>query len=251
MTERLRVDPALMAVREGTDLALPDAAGHHARVVRVRAGDTLVLFDGCGHERDASVAHIDRNVVKVTLRGSPRDGVGSDSARVIWLQGYPKGDKLDAVIRQATELGVSELWPVYTHRSVPQSREDRGTSRLERWRRVAEEAARQSGRADLPTVHAPSVLFDALDACAHRVSLKLVAWEHATIPLTAAVRAVPQGACAVLVGPEGGLDGAEVTGAATLGFVAVSLGPRIWRTETVAPALLGALSVLRGDLAAG
>jgi 16S rRNA (uracil1498-N3)-methyltransferase len=244
VTERLRVDPSL--VRASSAVALPREAAHHLRVARVPWGTRVVLFDGEGCERDAV---LDPGGATVTPCDAPRAGVGADGARVTWIQGYPKGDKLDVIIRQATELGVAAIWPVFTARSVPQERGDRSAARLERWRRIAEEAARQCGRADVPALRGPTGLDEALAALPPG-GLRIVAWESSADALA---RVLPPGAggpVAALAGPEGGLDRAEVDRCAERGFIPVSLGPRILRAETVAPALLGALSVLCGDLAA-
>ncbi len=249
MTDRVLVPGLSQAVPSG-EVTVTGNAGHHlARVTRVRPGDRVVLFDGAGHECDGAVTDSHGDTVRLSV-GPLRAGVGADRGQVTWLQGIPKGDKLETIVRQATELGVSAVWPVFTLRSVPQPRGAREGTRTERLRRVAEEAARQCGRADLPDVADARTLDEALDALAGTPTvLRLVAWEEATRPLTSAL-AGPLGPCAVLAGPEGGLGRDEVGRAMDRGFIAVSLGPRILRTETVAPALLGALAVLRGDLTA-
>ena len=244
MTERLRVDASL--VRGDGAVPLPRDAAHHLRVARVPWGSRVVLFDGSGTERDAT---LDPGGATVTLAATPRAGVGPDCARVTWIQGYPKGDKLDAIVRQATELGVAALWPVYTARAVPQDRGARSALRLERWQRIAEEAARQCNRADVPALRAPVALDEAL-ASLDPGGLRVVAWEGSSVPLARAVPPGSSGPVAALAGPEGGLDAAEVARCEARGFCAVSLGPRILRAETVAPAMLAALSVLCGDLAA-
>ncbi len=247
MTERLRVDASVVRGAEGEAAALPREAAHHLRVTRVPWGTRVVLFDGSGFERDAT---LDAGGATVTLGPHAREGVGADRARVTWIQGYPKGDKLDTIVRQATELGVAALWPVYTARSVPQERGDRSAPRLERWTRIAEEAARQSGRADVPELRRPVPLDEALAALAEG-GVRLVAWESSATPLARAVSPGAPGPVTVVSGPEGGLDAAEVARCEARGFVTVSLGPRILRAETVAPAMLAALSVLCGDLRPG
>jgi 16S rRNA (uracil1498-N3)-methyltransferase len=243
VSERLRIGPSFLRA-EGA-IPLPREAIHHLRVARVPWGTEVVLFDGEGFEREGT---LDPGGDTVTLRGPVRAGVGADRACVTWLQGYPKGDKLDTILRQATELGVAAFWPVYTARSVPHARSERQAARLARWRRIAEEAARQSGRADLPELHPPEALDVVLDALPEG-ALRLLAWEGASTPLARVVAASTRRPVVVLVGPEGGLDANEVACCVARGFVAVSLGPRILRTETVAPAMLTALSVLCGDLA--
>lgn len=248
MRARVRVSPEAIASCDGAVRVSGDEGHHLARVTRVRVGESVVLFDGDGHERDATVREVLRGEVVVNTVGELRAGVGCDRAGVVWLQGVPKGDKMELVVRQATELGARAVVPVFTARTVPQERADREAKRVTRWQAIADEAARQCGRADGLRVHAPVTLDAALAAVT--ASLRLLAWEEAHAPLGDVVRAGDvTGGCAVLAGPEGGLTADEAARARAQGFVAVSLGPRIWRAETVAPAMLGMLSVLCGDLA--
>ncbi len=248
MTERVLVpDAVLRGLAEPA--VLDDEATRHLHVLRVEPGERVVLFDGRGYERDATVHLVTRKAVWVTPEGAVREGARADGARVTWLQGYPKGDKLDTIVRQATELGVAVIRPVYTARSVPRAREDRNDARIARWTRIAEEAARQCNRADLPTVLPAVSLDEALAALGDDAGLRVVAWEGSTTPLVDVVRAAPAGSSVVLCGPEGGLDAHEVERCVRAGFAHASLGPRVLRAETVAPALLAVLSALRGDLA--
>ena len=248
MTERVRVAPECLEVPDGAEVPLGEETEHHLRVLRVDAGESLVLFDGDGFERDAVIHAVSKREMVVVARGSRREGARYDSARVTWLQGYTKGDKLDLIVRQATELGVAVIRPVYTARSVPREREDKGSARLVRWQRIAEEAARQSGRADVPLVLPPAPLDDALAALGDEPSLRVVAWERSDQSLLDVVSRAPEGPSIVLAGPEGGLDDDEVARCVRCGFAHATLGPRVLRAETVAPALLAILSALRGDL---
>lgn len=230
-----------------------EGAHHLARVVRVRVGEAVVAFDGAGLEASARITALEASGrqprVSLTLTDAPHAGVTWDAAGVCLLQGYPKGDKLDTIVRQATELGVRAICPVYTARSVPRPK---GAGPEERLARIAASAAAQCGRADVPEVGAASDLARALAALDARTAVRLLAWEEGGVPLGEALAAAPaQGWSAVLVGPEGGLEAAEVELARGHGFVPVSLGPRIWRTETAGPALLAMLSLARGDLRPG
>jgi 16S rRNA (uracil1498-N3)-methyltransferase len=237
----------------GDEVAITGEAAHHlSRVVRVREGEVVVLFDGRGHEIPARVARVEGGrrqlQVVVTAEGPARLGVQADAAAVCLLQGYPKGDKLDIVARQIAELGARALWPVYTARSVPQPGRGEETRR-ERLAAIAASASAQCGRADVMAVAAPRALEEALADLDPAVTLRLVAWEEGGEPLGQVLaRAAPEGGCAVLVGPEGGLTTGEVELAGRHGFVPVSLGPRILRTETAGPALVAMLALARGDL---
>lgn len=235
---------------KGRSLTVEGEAAHHlGRVLRVRVGTAFELFDGEGRVSLATVTSVEAKAVHFVQDEDARDGVVADRARVTLWQGLAKGDKLETVVRQATELGVAAIAPVWTARSVVQLKGERGEGKRERLQKVAEEAARQSGRADVPTVLGAATLDERLAAIGASApgELRLVAWEEATKPLTAVLKAT-SGPVVVLVGPEGGLAADEVQRAVDKGFCAVSLGPRVWRTETVAPALLGMISVLCGDL---
>ncbi|MBK6533964.1 MAG: 16S rRNA (uracil(1498)-N(3))-methyltransferase [Deltaproteobacteria bacterium] len=248
MSERVRVEPSALS-GSATALSVDGDRGHHlVRVTRVRVGDRVVAFDGAGRERPAEVSRVGRGEVLLSWTGPAATGVGADRARVRWIQGLPKGDKMDLIVRQATELGVASIAPVFTARSIPREQPERWALRLQRWERIAEEASRQCGRADVPSIEAPQPLAALCAAPAGRV-VRLTAWEGATASLRAAIEASAEGLpFEVLAGPEGGFEAAEVEAAAAAGFAPVSLGPRILRAETTAAAFLSALSVLRGDL---
>jgi 16S rRNA (uracil1498-N3)-methyltransferase len=241
--------PELAGRASGERVVLTGPAAHHlARVVRLRRDEVLVLFDGQGHEARARVTEIAAGReprIAVDLIEPPRAGVTADGASVIWLQGYPKADKLERIARQATELGVRAIWPVFTARSVPRTANN---ARIERLCEIVASASAQCGRADLPEVRAPGPLAAALEAVPSEVALRIVPWEGGGANVLEVARAAGPGGCAVLVGPEGGLDASEVELAQRAGFVPVSLGPRVLRTETVAAAMLALLSVTRGDL---
>ncbi len=251
MSERVLVEPEDLTRADGVAEVAGDRAHHLLRVVRAATGDAVELFDGRGHTRDAVITRCERDRVTLRFTGDVREGTREDGARVTWLQGVPKGDKLDGIVRQATELGVWRVWPVYTARSVPRDHGGAAARRGERLRRIAEEASRQCGRADVPEVRDPAPLDEALLALAHTPdALRIVPWERATQRLTELLAATgaPVGEAVALSGPEGGITDDEITRARRAGFCEVSLGPRILRAETVAPALLAILSAWRGDL---
>ncbi len=249
MTERVRVDPAAFEGAAASITVDGDRGHHLVRVTRVRVGDRVLAFDGLGRERPAAVASVGRGAVELSWAGPPAAGVAADSARVRWFQGVPKGDKMDLIVRQATELGVGSIAPIFTARSVPREQPERWEPRRARWERIAEEASRQSGRADVPAIEAPRSLASVCGEAAGAGAVRLIAWEGAMTPLRSAVDAAGEGTSfEVLAGPEGGFEAAEVELARAAGFAPVSLGPRILRAETTAAALLSALSVLRGDL---
>ena len=137
------------------------AALHHLRVARVVPGEEVEVFDGRGRAWEAWLETVDEGGAMLRL-GDPRRG--ATGRAVVLLQGLPKGDKLELVLQKATELGVSAVWPVVTARSVARPRPEALAARHARWQRIAEEAARQSGRADVPEVAALRPLDEAVRA---------------------------------------------------------------------------------------
>jgi 16S rRNA (uracil1498-N3)-methyltransferase len=231
------------------------ASRYVARVHRVGVGQTLLLFDpGAAREAEATVLALGPQGVLCRVRDVR---AATRPARALTLlQGMGKGDKLDAIVRDATELGATRVVAVETARSVvrladrEQGQRDRAKERLARWRRIATEAARQCGRGDAPQVDGPLSLARALATIDDDDAVKLCLWERATDPIGPMLRALgPHTPLVVLIGPEGGLEEVEVTSAQSMGFVSVSLGPLVLRTETVAAAVLGASLLLTGTTA--
>jgi 16S rRNA (uracil1498-N3)-methyltransferase len=204
-------------------------------------GDRVLLFDpALGLEADG------------WLRGVHQSGLDCEVGEVrksdyqpypiSLLQGLAKGGKPDITLRDATALGVDRVVFVETERAVVHVTPERSTSRLERWKRIAAEAARQSGRGNTPAIQGPLPLARALEECeaSHRLVLapsgpplleRLGSWEAGQ-------------SVALLVGPEGGLSLSELQLAEGLGFLPASLGSTILRTELAGVAALGALVAL-------
>ncbi|MFC1464361.1 MAG: RsmE family RNA methyltransferase [Candidatus Brachytrichaceae bacterium NZ_4S206] len=237
---RLPVD-ALPA--EGGPVRLGPAAAHHAKVLRLEVGDAVVLFDGRGNEAEGRVARVEGSAIDCEV-GAPRTR-GLAGPAVVLCQCLPKGGKLEDIVRATTELGVSAVHLVASERSVPRLDEGRAEKKLERLVRVAQEAARQSGRSDVPELLAPASLREVL-ARAPSEAAKVALVPGATMALADAVGAVSSGW--VLVGPEGGLAPAEVALAESLGFAAVGLGPTVLRVETAAPVAVALLRQALGGM---
>lgn len=224
---------------------LEGALAHYlVRVLRLRAGDTFVAFDpATAAEADATTAWADADAITVRF-GALRPGAARAAREITWIQGLAKGDKCDGVARDATELGATRIVVATTRRSVVKLDAARAAERQARWARIAQEAARQSGRADAPRVEAPRGWSDAL-ALAADATGRFVLWERATAPLGPALLAAlaGDGALAFACGPEGGLEDREVEEALAAGWTIASLGPFALRTETVAAAVLGAVRI--------
>ncbi len=241
MTARLYCPLPLSA---GAPLDLPEAAAHHAsRVLRLRNGDELTLFNGDGGEFAARVERIDARLVQVSL-GERRD-VDRESPLVVTLvQGLATGDRMDYTIQKAVELGVAAVQPVTMARSVARLDAARADKRMLHWRQIAISACEQCGRNRIPDVLPLRDLEDWLSQPT-RAPLRLLLAPDAHGALTALTP--PAGGIELLAGPEGGLAPEETVAAVRAGFTAVRLGPRILRTETAALAALAALNALWGD----
>lgn len=238
-------------IREGHVAFDHDETHHLARVLRLGPGELVVVADGNGREYTVRLERVADTATGTVVR----EGVSAVESplAVTLVQGIPKGDKMEQIVRAATELGLHALQPVVTARTVVRLPPSRWRERAGRWQRVAKEAAKQCGRAVVPEVRAPRALADWLAACsADAAGLRLCLWEGAAPPLgdvLARLAATPA-AVEVLVGPEGGLAREEVDAARERGFAPAGLGPRILRTETAGPAAVAILQFRFGDLAA-
>ena len=219
----------------------PEAAQHVAKSLRLKAGDAIVVFDGRGGEYDATITRIDRDRVDVKV-GAFHDA-GRESGLALGLvQGLPEADKMDWIIQKATELGVAWIQPVICERSVVRLTGERAERRVAHWRRVAIAAAEQCGRTLVPEVR-PTLTFMNWIATPNDVPRWLLAPEAPAL----AAQAPPPSPLELVVGPEGGLAERERELALDRGCEAVSLGPRILRTETASVAALAAIHALWGD----
>ncbi len=236
------------ALAEGATLALPErAAVHVVRVLRMRAGDPLVVFDGAGAEHEAAIAAVRGERVDVRI-GAARDAVPEPPLAITLVQGVSRGERMDYTIQKATELGVRRIVPVLAERTVVRLDGAQAAKKLEHWRGVAISACEQCGRATVPGIEAPRRFDEYLAearAPADPARLRLVLSPDGTH----APQDLPEPLAAVelLVGPEGGLGDDEERLAMTRGFVGLRLGPRVLRTETAAAAAIAVLQALRGD----
>ncbi|MGE8635372.1 MAG: 16S rRNA (uracil(1498)-N(3))-methyltransferase [Achromobacter piechaudii] len=226
----------------GARIALPDALAHHAlRVLRLKAGESVVLFNGQGGEYPA-VLDVDGKAGYAQL-GDFSAREAELAGRITLVQGLPSGDKMDWVVEKAVELGASRVSPIAAQRSVLQLSGPRLDKRVAHWQRIAQSAAEQCGRNRLMAVDAPRSLADWLAEPAE--GLRLLCHPEAGEDLAGKLRAA-QGltALTLLVGPEGGWSDKELELARQAGVQAVRFGPRVLRTETAGLALVSAVSAL-------
>ena len=239
---RVYVDAPLAA---GTRVTLEGGAARHVtRVLRLRVGEALTLFNGSGGEYAASIEQSQGGRVAVAI-GEPRAIERESPLALTLAQGVSRGERMDLVVQKATELGVSGVVPVLSERSVVRLTAQQAERRLNHWRAIAVAACEQSGRNRLPAIASPVPLKDFLRTNTDG-SMRLLLSPAATATLADLPRLVS--AVTVLIGPEGGLAQAEQDAAVAAGFKPVRLGPRVLRTETAAITALALLQREFGDL---
>ena len=216
------------------------AANHVTRVLRLRAGDAVTLFDGRGGEFSGRIEAFGRDTVTVSVL--EEHAIDRESPLSLTLaQGVSRGERMDWVIQKATELGVSRIVPVLTERSVVRLDAKQAEKKLQHWRGIAVAACEQSGRNRVPDVGTPLNFHECI---------RSTETTHTRLLLSPAgdlriddLRDIGAGVT-VLIGPEGGLTDSEQEAALAAGFKAVRLGPRVLRTETAA---IAALTILQSD----
>jgi len=243
---RFFVDPRAIA---GDRVVLGREDSHHLlKVMRAQVGEAFTVLTG-GLEHDCRLVGAQDGRAVGSVAGS-RPAAGEPPVHITLVQGLAKGDKMETVIQHGTELGVCEFVPVATSRAVVKLEPKKASERVERWERIAQEAAEQSRRGAVPRV-APVVTWrEAVARCAE-FDLALVPWEEGGEPLKAVLSSAAGAGVrqvAVFIGPEGGLSPEEVALARGHGARAVTLGPRILRTETAGLAAVAAILYALGDL---
>jgi 16S rRNA (uracil1498-N3)-methyltransferase len=236
------------AVFDDTITITGDLFHHIAHVLRLKRGTRIILADGSGREYVGTISQVAGESMAVTAEETRVATATGTGPRITLFQGLPKGDKLEQILQKCTELGVAEIVPFMAARSVARVPAGRLQDKLERWRRIARDAARQSNRMTVPEIFFADDLAAVLQQADH--SVKLLLWEDeqaGTLRKQLAGLPPPQ-RIAVIVGPEGGLAAEEVANAVKCGFISVSLGKRILRTETAGPAILSILQFYWGDL---
>jgi 16S rRNA (uracil1498-N3)-methyltransferase len=233
-----------LPLAEGAEIALPDAAAHHAaRVLRLAAGDAVTLFGGDDGEFAARILRVEPRGVQVRI-GQAQAADRESPLAMTLVQGLAAADRMDYAIQKAVELGVRSIQPVTMMRSVARLDEARAAKRALHWRQVAIAACEQCGRNQLPRLH-PLLGFEAWVGASSEASLRLLLAPDGDVALRSL--AAPDGPIEILVGPEGGLTPEESAAALRRGFRALRLGPRILRTDTAGPAVLAALNAQWGD----
>jgi 16S rRNA (uracil1498-N3)-methyltransferase len=235
------------ALSPGAHIDLPEPVARHAvRVLRLPPGAAVVLFDGRGGEYEARIERIERDRVVAAL-GAWHDVERESGLAVTLIQAVQGGEKMDYTVQKAVELGVSQIVPVDSRRSVTRLAGERAAKRVAHWQGVAAAACEQCGRNQVPQL-APLEKLENWLARPANGALRLILAPDAEQAL---VDLPPAENVQLLIGAEGGLDPQEILAARQVGFTAVKMGPRILRTETAGLAALAVLQALWGDFRGG
>jgi 16S rRNA (uracil1498-N3)-methyltransferase len=233
-------------LQTGQDALLPEQAGEHiVRVLRLERGHPLILFNGDGREYDATLSSLARRAVSaevIAVRAVDRES----PLPLTLAQGIARGEKMDWILKKATELGVARIVPIVTERTEVKLDEERAERRMLHWASVIDGACEQSGRTRLPVLDPPQRLDRWLGSLDADTSLRLALLPDGDV-VARALPTMTHGAT-LCVGPEGGLSENDVTLLRQTGFLGLRLGPRILRTETAGIAALAALQALQGDM---
>lgn len=214
-----------------------------ARVLRLRAGTMLTVFNGHGGEYSAQLESVSKRSAQLLIGDfTARDC--ESPLKLTLVQGISRGERMDYTLQKATELGVTRIIPVFTQRSTVSLEGERLEKRQQHWQGVVRSACEQCGRNSVPVVETARLLTEYLQQppCGTRLLLDPQAEDSLhTIP-------VPDDNINLLIGPEGGLDEQERTLAIAQDYSGIRLGPRVLRTETAALAGIAAIQTLWGDM---
>jgi len=230
----------------GSQCQLDDnAANHVGRVLRMQAGQALLLFNGDGQDYRATLTEAGKKHVQVAVTEAGKNETESP-LRVVLAQTLSKGDRMDYAVQKAVEMGVSEIVPLTTERCDVKLKGDREDKRLRHWQQVAISAAEQCGRARVPDIQPVMTVQQWLEH-ARACDLRLVLHHRTERSLNTLEK---PSSIALMIGPEGGLTAEEIALAEDNGFLPVALGPRVLRTETAPVAAIALCQWLWGDIGA-
>jgi len=232
---------------------------HLMHVLRMTPGDEAFVFDGCGREYRCSFRRVENDRAQLEISDTLTDVVESP-LHLTLAQALAKGERFDFIIQKATELGVSRIMPLVTRYADVRLDDQQKTNRVERWRRISLEAVKQCGRRRLVEITSPCTLREFIGAneaspdaspgaASHIERAKLLFSERGGIAVTDAIAGISKPCPIVaLVGPEGGWSDDELDILNAFGCQAISLGPRVLRTETAAIAAITLIQNATGDL---
>ena len=222
---------------------------HIRKVLRLKPGDMIGLYDGKGFEYHAEIASFSPSGVEVSILNQ-RPAPPESPVKIVIAQGFLKERKMDELVRQLTELGVSKWIPFMAARTVPKPGKQQLLKRMERWEKISKQAIKQCERGLFLDIGETLSFEEALKA-AHTCDLKIVFWEEEPSPLNDRMGSLADKAIRsifIMIGPEGGLTEQEIEHAKASGFVIAGMGPRILRAETATVSACVLMQYLFGDM---
>ena len=227
----------------GELVQLEETASHHlSKVLRMQAGRELILFNGSGGEFTAIIQEVSKKYVTVAVAGHLADNRESPLQLELAI-GISRGERFDWVLQKATELGVTKITPLITERTEVKIGGDRQEKLVDRWQQIIISACEQSQRNLLPELSAPVQISNWLNTVNSDLRFVLHHRDSKTLPAEQKPQSVT-----LLIGPEGGLSENEIAQAQAKNFNALTLGPRVLRTETAPVAAISLVQYLWGDL---
>ena len=235
---------------EGSKAVVKGSDAHHIKnVLRLKPGDKIGLFDGTGFNYETRIVTLLPKSIEVSVVRRFSSTTESN-VQITVAQALLKDRKMDLLVRQLTELGITRWIPFIAKRSVPRPDKKRLFTRTERWNKIAKEALKQCKRCCSPEIGA-TVSFEEVLNLGRDSDLKIVFWEEESKPVNKELpvsNVKPLEKIFILLGPEGGFTLKEVENAKRSGFITASLGPRILRAETATIAACTLLQYLFGDM---
>lgn len=231
------------ALQPGQNISLPENVIRHLQVLRVREGEEITLFNGNGHSYPTRLLSLaKRQAVAEVLSEQTADN--ESPLAISLIQAVSSGERMDFTLQKSVEMGVTEIFPVSSARSIVKLSGERAEKRQERWQEIVIAACEQCGRNRIPTVHPLLPLSQRLQQLPQSDVRLLMGLHHPTS--LKAIQPAPQ-RITLMIGPEGGWSPEEETAAFQTGFQSILLGKRVLRTETAALAAIAAMQTLWGD----
>jgi 16S rRNA (uracil1498-N3)-methyltransferase len=231
-------------VQPATTVELTGPAAHYlSRVLRLAKGDPVTLFNGDGKDYSGEITHIEPQRVMVSIKKT-KALANESPLKITLVQAICRGERMDNTLQKATELGVHCIQPLLSQRVGVRLDEKRQVKRIKHWQGVVISACEQSGRAVVPEVKMPLSISDWISAT--DAGPRWVLQPFANNKLSG--MSISGDHLSVLVGPEGGFAEEEIEQFLSAGVAAVSLGPRVLRTETAGPAAIAVLQAKTGGL---
>ena len=218
------------------------ASRHLVSVLRATIGDEIILFDGSGTDYSAKISTISKKQVELCIS----DSVYADNEsplRISLFQAVSKGDRMDYAIQKSVELGVSEITPVISERTVVRIDDKRESKKIEHWKNIIISACEQSGRSVIPRLN-PMIAFSELIKSIDTSSSYILS-PYGEVKISSLAKNSRH--FQILVGPEGGFSESEISQAKMKSIIELCIGKRVLRTETAPVAVLAALQTIAGD----